>query len=153
MTAAVFAIEPFKGLIDEVKPLVERHWKELALYQDDVLLDPDYATYEAANEAGMSLAFTARIDGELIGYALYWVRPHMHYKTTLCAVSDLFWIAPEHRNFGVGSGMFAFIEDELKRRGVKIVHTTFKTAHPAAGKLLEMRGHTLVEYAYSKKLD
>ena len=39
------AVEPFPPFLEEVKPIFPIHWKELALHQDKVPLDPQYDIY------------------------------------------------------------------------------------------------------------
>ena len=96
--------------------------------------------------------FSARQDGVLIGYAVFFLKRHPHYRTTIWAQSDIYWIAPEHRRGHVGAGLFAFVEDEFMARGVGVSQIGVKEAHPAAAKLLESLGYEKVEASYAKRL-
>jgi GNAT superfamily N-acetyltransferase len=93
-----------------------------------------------------------RLEGKIIGYAVYFVRRNMHYRTHIWATADLFWVHPDHRSLGVGNALFAFVEAALTERGVNVMHTTIKEEHPAAGFLLTARGHDKIEAGYSKRL-
>ncbi len=149
--------ETYAQVIEDIKPLLEKHWREIAVY-DDIPLDPDYEFYRRAFDAGLAAIYTARLDGVLIGYAIYFIRPgkaadgHHHYVGTGWAVSDIILVVPEHRNTGVATSLFDLIEADLKARGVAVMHTTAKTAHPQLGFFLEGRGHAMVEQGYSKRL-
>jgi GNAT superfamily N-acetyltransferase len=147
-------VETYDEIIDDIKALLPTHWKEIALYQDDIPLDPDYDMYKRVHASGMLVIYAVRraITKELIGYALYFVRPHLHYAKHRWAISDIFWLAPQYRNFGVGTFLFGFIERDLKEHGVAVMHTTLKTAHPEASFVLENLGHTKIELGYSKRL-
>lgn len=153
MTEVVFQRVKFRDVIEEAKPLLVEHHKELALYQDDIPLAPDYEFFARADDAGAAVVITGRTgDGKLVGYALYFVKEHHHYLGHRWGVSDLFWLAPELRHYGNGRAMFEKIETELKAAGVAVCHTTLKVSNPAAKFLLESMGHTLVEFGLSKRL-
>lgn len=150
--AAVYARESYAEVINDILPLLPEHHAELALYKDTVALDPDLDFYRAASGAGALRIYTGRFDGKLIAYAIYLVRHHPHYKSHRWAVCDLVWVRPEHRNAGVGNGLYDMIERDLRRDGPIVIHTAAKKDHPELGFLLGMRGHALVEMGYSKLL-
>lgn len=141
-------------LLDDLRVLFAEHWRELALYQDEILLEPEYESYKKMDEAGLLAPFIVRHSTEnwILGYAVYFVRRHIHYRNHIWAVSDLFWIHPDHRNAGIGNALFAFAEQSLRERGCAVIHTTIKKEHPAAGFLLQSRGHAKIEEGYSLRL-
>lgn len=148
----VNAVEPFSSCIEEAKPLLEQHWAEINV-NGDIPLDPDYTMYPKLERFGMLITYTVRDEGKLVGYAAYITKAHPHYQGHKWALSDIFWLHPSARAQGVGNGLFAFIEDDLRTRGVHVMHTTTKRAHPQAGLLLERRGHSMIELGFSKRLD
>lgn len=147
-----FARETYAQMIEDVKPMLAEHWRELALYQDDIPLDPDYEFYERAEAIGLIRAYTARKVGALIGYAVYLVRFHPHYRGHRWASADIVWMHPDYRRFGAGNALFDFIESDLTAEGPCVIHTTTKVAHPELSMLLLARGHEHVENGYSKRL-
>ena len=168
----VFQRETRSATIDEMRPLFAKHWKEIALYQDKIKLDPNDRVYEQAEAMGGLRVYTVRELGRLVGYAVFFVRPHAHYSTILWAVSDIFWLERRLRtNRGIfrrawrklhylfnprlikatiGARFFDYIESQLRQEGVAVVHCTFKTAHPAAGRVLRYLGYEHIENGYSK---
>lgn len=147
-----YHLEDSADIMEELKPLLDRHWREVARNKDIVALNPEYSVYTSLGRKKWLRVYTARLDGKLAGYAVYFVRPHPHYKDHMWAVSDIFWLAPETRGHGAGKGLFQFAENQLRDEGVTSMHTTSKVEHPAAGKLLEGLGHTLIEYGHAKIL-
>lgn len=146
------AIESLASVLPEMRPLFERHWREIATY-DDIPLDPDYAAYEAIEQAGGLIIYTARDGGTLAGYAVFMVRAsHLHYKSHGWALNDIFWVAPEFRGWGVGGLLMDFIEADMRARGVNVVQMRTKVIHPHLGKLLGGRGYRLIEYGHEKRL-
>lgn len=153
MNDLFFRRENYAEIITDIKRLLPSHWQELALYKDDIPLDPDFELYSRAAAAGHAVIVAARAaTGELRGYAIYFTKKHHHYQNHQWAVSDIFWLHPDDRNIGNGRALFGCVEEELKKAGVDVIHTTLKVSHPAAKFLLESMGHTLVEYGLSKKL-
>lgn len=147
------ATETYAQVIDEIKPLFNAHWCELALNQDAIELDPDYEYYELMDRADRMLVVTARDnDGPIVGYAVYFIDRHKHYRQHKWAVADIIWLHPDHRRGRVGDGLLAFVEQALKVRGVSVMHTTSKTAHPALARLLDHRGHEMIEVGHSLRL-
>lgn len=154
MTDLTIQHEPYHTFIADAEPLLPKHWQELALYQDDIPLQPDLAFYKRAAFAGMCHVWTVRqkSDNALVGYAVYFIKAHHHYAGHKWAISDIFWLHPDYRRGGYGKELFATVERDLKELGVAVMHSTLKTEHPAAAFVLEALGHKKVEVGYSKKL-
>lgn len=143
--------ETWDEMVDDIKPLLHDHWEELALYKDDIPLDPDFEQYRAIYDAGILRPYGTRLNGKLIGYALFTVtQRHPHYKHRW-AINDIIFIHPDHRNFGCGSGLFDCFEKELNSWGPVVIHITGKTDHPELAMLLTARGYGHVEFGYSKR--
>jgi GNAT superfamily N-acetyltransferase len=147
-----YVTETYLEFIADARDLLPLHHKELGPYQDAMPLVPDYAFYERAASIGMVRFYTARQYGQLLGYAIYFVKPNPHYSTTSWAVSDIVWVHPEHRNAGVGNGLFEFVEIDMRKNGIFVLHTTAKEAHKPLQKLLLSRGHKLVELGFQLRL-
>ena len=170
---ATFQKEMFAEVIEEIRPLLQQHWKEIALYQPAIHLDPDENVYRAIESAGGLRIYTARAARDLIGYAVFFVRTHPHYKTKLWATSDIFWIKPKTRRTygwsrcwrtirhalrlasksGISDRLFEFAEADLRQEGAHVIHITTKVSHPAAGIFLRGRNYRHVEHGFSKILN
>ena len=147
-----YARECYDEVIIDIGLLLPEHYRELALYQADIALDPDFDKYRALGDAGAIAFYTARLNGELIGYAIYAViERQLHYRHRF-AVNDICWNAPEHRNFGVGSGLFDFVEADLAKDGPIVVMTETKTSAPQLAALLTARGHETIGLVLAKRL-
>lgn len=149
---AVYQQESLAGLWPEITPLLERHWRELATY-DDIPLDPDKTGYQALEQADRLRTYTARAAGELVAYAVFIVGGSMHYRTSRIAVQDAIYVAPEHRRGGLGAELVAYTEEQLRALGAKVVHHHQKLAHPALGALLKHAGYMQIEHIWAKRLD
>ena len=144
-------VEEFSRVIDEAKPLLFRHWLDLALDKDKVPLDPNWKRYEEMEAQGALSIVTARSNGVLVGYSCMIVARGLHYEP-LEARMDIFWLAPELRGRMGGIRLFRAVEKELKRSGVKRVYVGSKL-HKDVSSLYVKLGYTPIERWFCKWLE
>ena len=145
-----FGRETLSTCLEEAKPLLIEHWKEIAQY-DDIPLDPDYERYYTLENNGLLRVFTARSEeGSIIGYAVFFVNTNAHYKQSLQAMQDIIFIHPNHR--GTGGRFILWCDEQLKAEGVQVVFHHIKAAHNF-GPMLERFGYELIDLIYGKRLD
>lgn len=131
------------------RALMPDHWRECAEHKDDVPLLPDYEAFKQAENNGLLLIITVRDEGALIGYWAGFVRKHIHYKSTVTAHTDIFYLQPAYRA-RCARGLFKFLHAELKTRNVvKVFNRAKLETVNNAGRFLEAMGYELVEYGYS----
>lgn len=147
-TKPVFARESVLSIEDEIKPLIEKHWGEVAHFRD-IPLDPDWTKYRALDSMGFLAVFTAREEGKLIGYSIFLVGHHPHFKTSIQANQDILFISPEKRGFG--SHFISWCDQNLKNDGVKVVNIHVNKDHDF-GPMLERLGYENVDKIYSRRL-
>lgn len=144
-----FAVEPWSVYAQDAEKLWPVHWLELAKDQDYIPLDVDHARYEMLDSQGKLFIVVGRQAGAVVAYWIAVIQGHMHYKDTLHAFNDIYYVNPEHRNGGIGSQMFAYVEKTLRKRGVKKITNATKISHDH-GPLFEAHGFTAVETVYTK---
>ena len=156
-----FQVESVTAILEEVKPLLEEHWREIALYQDQFPLNPNYEKYKALDSMGMVHVVTARVGvmghgssskGELIGYYISFVMPHLHYQDCIIAINDILFLKKEHRHSRAGYGLIRFAEQELKKIGVHRMIMHIKLDHDISP-LLKRMGFTATEWNFEKLLN
>ena len=144
-----FAVETFSEIVNDIRPLLPLHHKELAAYPD-IPLDPDFGFYRRAWEGDHIRFYTGRLGGELIAYCIMTlVHRHPHYQQNSFAIADIVWVHPDHRNYGIGTALFDFVETDLKGC---VIAVGDKISHPALGLLLKSRGYEALSVSYSKRL-
>ncbi len=135
---------------EEAMPLLRLHYKEIAHYQD-IPLDPDEDAYLDAEKRGAIRCFVARDQfGLLMGYAVFFVRYNIHYKTSLQAIQDVIYVDPNKR--GIGARFIPWCDAKLKEEGVQVVYHHVKDEHNF-GPLLERIGYKLIDHIYGRRLD
>lgn len=150
-------VESFTKCFEEIQPLTVEHWRELALEQDKVPLDPRWDIYLERDHVGDILFVTVREKGKLLGYFVGFVGPGLHYKSCKTLQMDVFWIHPDLRDSDslssieaevIAEDLFSAVQQEAKRRGVKRIFVGSKM-HKDASALFERIGYTEVERYYS----
>ena len=136
--------------VDEFERLFPEHYEELCVTKE-FPYEPDYAAYKRIAEAGMLRCITCRADGVLIGYIIFTVTPHLHYKSCMTSIEDLYFVSKEYRKGRVGIRLFQYAEKVLKERGVQriVMHTK---VHLDNSKLFEYLGYKMTDKVFSKML-
>lgn len=147
-----FAREDLADVQGEIAPLLERHQAELASFPD-ILADCDWNFYEAAAKTGLLQIFTAREAGKLVGYAVFVVRKHPHYRRHTWANNDVIWVLPAHRRNGTGRAFVSHFLADFTGQGVAVIHMRTKVAHPELRHLLESLDFFADEIGMSKRLN
>lgn len=138
-------------VIDELLPLFEGHYLEIAHYQD-IVLAPDRDFYLNAERLGLLRLFTVREFSEIMGYAVFMVNKNPHYKFSLQASQDILYLAPKVRGGMNGYRFIKWCDEQLKNEGVQVVYQHVKKKHDF-GPLLERMGYRAVDTIYGRRLD
>ncbi len=160
-TAVAYATEQLTdGLWDELAPLLEAHWHEIAHY-DDIVLRPDREMYAKIQAAGGLRIYTARTAapsqdrGRLIGYLCCFVNRSLHYADHLFANQDVLFIDPLHRGSRAGVGLIQFAHEQLRTEGVSVIfqHVKAKADINIGPVLVRLLKYSLVDEVYAFRLD
>jgi hypothetical protein len=151
VSPVTFQIEPWSKCQPDIAKLCVRHWEEIAHNRDFIQLDPDWQKYEMLSRAQMLSTTTARIGSILVGYQIYMVMPHLHYKNSLTAMSDVLYLAPEQRKGTTGIRLMKTAEEELVKLGVQRIVQNVKLTNDW-GSILDRMGYKPFERIYTKIL-
>jgi len=141
--------ETYSQVIDEIKPLLEDHWEEIALNKEVIKLNPNYEMYEKLCNSGVMRIVTARDDGKLIGYCICIIAYNLHYKDSLTATNDIFFISKDYRKGSTGVKLFIKNEEILKSYGVQRLIMNTKV-HQDVGAIFERLGYKQTERVFGK---
>lgn len=144
-----FAIETIDQVLNDMTWLWDIHWQEIALDKAKVPLNPDVDTFRLLEDVGLLLIVTARDGEKMVGYHVSIVRPHLHYKHSLSAYADMYFIHPDYRQGMTGVRLFKYLEEQLREKGVERVFQSTKL-HKDVGKLFERLGYKETERLYVK---
>ncbi|MBV8666745.1 MAG: GNAT family N-acetyltransferase [Burkholderiaceae bacterium] len=114
-----FQREIVYDFMGDCQELLKLHYQELTRNKEVVSLNPIWEKYAALEKAGLIALFTARDDGQLVGYSAFIVQPHLHYAETLIAQNDVLFLHPDYRKGMTGIKLIKYSERELKTQGVR----------------------------------
>lgn len=118
----IYSREPFDKIYDEILPLVEMHYEEIAWRKDKVPLVINRERYEMLAREGMLLCYTVRdYRSSLVGYAVFFLTPHLHYNQTNFAANDIIYLQPHLRGDGSGHELIRYCEKDLKALGAQVI--------------------------------
>jgi len=145
-----YAHVPLSSFVQELGGLLSEHYDELCVTKDFPLA-PDYEAYDRLEKAGILCCVTVRSDDILVGYAIFIVQPHLHYRTCLTAFEDIYFLKKEYRLGRVGIRLFQYAEGVLKQFGVNriIMHTKI---HSDNSSLFEYLGYQQTDKVFTKLL-
>jgi L-amino acid N-acyltransferase YncA len=146
-----YQIESWAQYYPDAASLWEDHWLEIAHDHEAVPLDVDHNQYVALDHAGHLHIVTARDHGILVGYHLSIVKPHLHYRSTLHAFVDVYYLAKEYRQGLVGYKLFQIAERTLRELGVRKILSGTKM-HKDMSRLFERLGYAETERLWTKVL-
>ena len=136
--------------LTELKEIIKDHYEELSVTKT-FSLDPDWEAYKQILDVGRLKFVTCKEDGVLIGYIIFFVMPHLHYKTCLTAFEDIYFLKKEYRKGRVGLKMFQFAEKLLKEQGInRIIYNT--KVHSDNSSLFEYLGYSFMDKVFTKLL-
>lgn len=144
----VFAQEQIRDALKELKPLIWANDREAGLFHGE--LNPHFETYFELQDKGMASLFTARVNGELKGYSVFFVIPHLHYPHLKWATADVLFMDKAHR--GIGSIKFLqWCDRTLREHGVDVVVRQVN-AFCDYSRTLERMSYARMETSYIRRL-
>ena len=80
MSKITYQVEKLADCLEEMKPFLQLHWEEVALYKDAIKLNPDYDRYFDLEKRGVLRVAIARDGDKMVGYFLTLTQEHLHYQ-------------------------------------------------------------------------
>jgi len=136
---------------DDCQSLIELHWKEVALNQKQIKLNPDWEAYHNLESQGKLKIFTAREGNLLVGYFVVILSTNLHYKDHVFATNDIIYLHKGYRKGFAGIRLIKFAESCLREDGVSVLTINTKVHRPF-DKVLSRLKFNPIERVYSKYL-
>ena len=86
-----YNVEKMFDIVEELKTVIPEHYDELSVTKG-YELDPDWDRYFHLEQAKSLSVITCRQNDILIGYIIFFITPHLHYKQCLTAFEDIYFI-------------------------------------------------------------
>lgn len=140
-----YSEERFKDTYEELIPLFKERFEEVNPYPDKLKYNPNYDIYIFLETQGTLNLIVARDEGEIVGYALTLISPHLHASDSVYAINDLIHINPSHRKGKLIRNLLRTCEEVYREKGADVMLFTLKDKY--VRKALGMTG---AERVYSK---
>ena len=101
-------------LIAEALPLLQEHHDEVMKRSEKVSIDR--AKYLMMERAGVIRCYVVRKEGELVGYANFFILAHPHYRDIKQALCDVLYLKPKYRGGG-GVKFIRWCDNQMKDEG------------------------------------
>lgn len=143
-----FKKEEGRSFFYEAQDLFKLHYKEIAERQDVIKFNPNTEKYASMHEQDMIEVHSVRDDGKLVGYSVWFVFSHLHYKDSITASSDVLYIHPDYRKGFTGIQFLRWTTEEIKKRNPMRILFHVKPFLDY-GPILERMGAKYFEKTYS----
>ena len=134
-----------------LQALYKLHWEEVANYKDKVFLEVDFELINSLDDKGRLISIVAEEDGDIIGYAMFIISTHLHYKSLVTAANDVLFLREDKRKSGVGLKLINESLRIVKEKGATKVTFHIKPNHDFSP-LLKRMGFLHEELIYGKLL-
>ena len=120
--------------------MLDAHYQEITTHKHLTKLKPDYEAYLEMEKDDAIRVFTVRTDdGELIGYFVTFIQPHIHYSDCIYAMNDILYIHPDHRGGTIAYRLFKkAIQDLRDNTKANIFCIHMKVEYPFRGLLTKL---------------
>jgi GNAT superfamily N-acetyltransferase len=147
-----YRVENWREYYPEASQIFPIHYEELSIDKVKISMSPDCERYQQMSDVGALHIVTARDDGKLVGYFVWFVFGHMHYKDAgAMAYIDMYYLLPEYRVGGIGAKLIILSESTLKQRGVSKIYLSCKL-HQDHDQLFQALGFKPTDRLYTKVL-
>jgi len=142
--------DSYVDCLDQWKMIIKDHYDELSVTKE-YELEPDYEAYQKLWDSNGMRFISCKNDDKLIGYIIFFLAPHLHYKSCFTAFEDIYFLKKEYRKGRVGLKMFQFAEKILKEQGInRVIYNT--KVHSDNSRLFEYLGYKFVDKVFTKLL-
>jgi len=160
-----YKVEKWTDTVDDSRWLWPLHYEEASVDKGVVPLEVNEEEFRAMDQIGQMHCVTVRDTetcgecgkcdnsekGKIVGYCWAVLRPHLHYKSMLCAYFDAYFLHPDYRDGFNGVKLFQVMEETLAKIGVQKMFT-FTKLHNHKGPVFEYLGWKPVETTYAKRI-
>lgn len=140
--------EKIADCLEEIKPILQLHYKELCTFPDKMPLDPQYEQYLEGEKRDKIQFITVRDGDILVGYYVGLIGKGLHYQTILTNLQDIFYVHPDYRMKGLGKILFEQVLLDNQKLGIKYWKVNCKVWNDA-GHFFEKFGFKKTEEHYA----
>ncbi len=143
---------PLADRIDRMAELLVSHWDEVAKNKRVMVLKPDRERYAYLDENdGLVCLWALDPDGEIVGYSVNFIGPHIHYADLRIANNDVLFLREDLRPSTVGLRLIRETEKAARARGAQLMLWHAKQG-TSLDKIMPRLGYGVQDIIYSKEI-
>lgn len=143
---------PLGDRIDRMQELLVAHWDEVAKNKQVMVLKPDRDRYAYLDEHdGLVCLWALDPDGEVVGYSVSFIGPHIHYADLRVCNNDVLFLREDLRPSTVGLRLIRETEKTARARGAKLMLWHAKQG-TSLDKIMPRMGYGVQDIIYSKEI-
>ena len=128
----------------------KRDFEEMVDWPVELGVDIDF--YREVERLGKLRLFSAWDGEKIVGYAIFFINKHRHFKNQTWAIVDDFWLDAEYRIGRTALRFFEYMEKELMLSAPNITAIMLgsRVGHPAAARLFAHMGYAPLDMSHIK---
>lgn len=144
---------PLGDKIDRMQELLVQHWDEVAKNKQVMKLKPEREKYAHLDQnGGLVCLWAIDTDGEIVGYSVNFIGPHIHYADLIICNNDVLFLREDLRPSSIGLRLLKETEHVAKSKGAKLMLWHAKENTPLA-KIMPRMGYGVQDIIFSKQLE
>lgn len=133
--------------------ILQEHWEKLAGNKENIKLNPDIQKYQSLQDLGILKNIMAYEGEEIVGYSIFLLQPHIHYKENIFGYVDVIFVKEKNRiNPFIGIKLIVETEKVCKANNVSTLLYHTKPHHDVIEKILTKKGYKHIENTFGKYL-
>lgn len=149
MQEVTYQKEKLNDVLFELIPMIQEHWDETDKGYTKAQLNPDWSIYQQLERQDSLRLFTARSGGKFVGYLSVFIRPGIHSKDFVYAITDSIFLAKDYRKDGTGKRLIQYAEDVVSDEADAF--SVSMKAYIPFDHLLESLGYKMTEKVFTKE--
>jgi len=145
-----FAIESIQATWGEGEALMQAHHREVGIVPDEDF-EPNKEQFFKIERDGNLRLFTIRDQEELVGYSVFIIVPHLHYRNEKWAYQDTLYVAPGYRGLCAYRFM-EWVDRQLADMSVKTILRSV-TVNKDYSRSLERIGYQKFETGFMRRFN
>lgn len=146
-----FQAERLDDCLSGLMPLFQHHYTEIAKNKNVLHLNPDLELYRTLEMKERLLIVTARHDSKLVGYFVWFIARHPHYRHVGTAEEDVHFLLKRYRGRGIGTQLIQTACDIAVERGCKYLRVREKIGHEHPN-MMKSLGFVPMDITYTKAI-
>lgn len=144
--------EKYSDILKEIEALLPMFFEEVDKYPHSPKPDIDHDALLDMEMSNSLQVITTRRKEDLVGFHISLIMPDLFYKGTNKGYVAFYYLLPEYRGEGRGTGMFSFADKKFNEKEVEMVYMSHKS-YIDCSKMFKSLGYVPFEQNYYRVVE